>query len=180
MNDMAMEDPVGDGKLVELIYKVIDAKTKSILTGVEFPIGYVHGVNQILAPQVINELEGRLPGDVIEVPLDCNRLFGPRDESLVVTDRIENVPEEYCEVGMSILMENDKGDTKTFIVTRVDEQSVTIDGNNPLCGREVIFRLEIVSVRDATEEEIENGGPLDADPDVSEIVGDNADARSVH
>ena len=57
---------------------------------------------------------------------------------------------------------------------------MTIDGNNPLCGREVIFRLEIVSVRDATEEEIENGGPLDADPDVSEIVGDNADARSVH
>ena len=180
MNDMAMEDPVGDGKLVELVYKVIDAKTKSILTGVEFPIGYVHGVNQILAPQVINELEGRLPGDVIEVPLDCNKLFGPRDESLVVTDRIENVPEEYREVGMSILMENDKGDTKTFIVTRVDEQSVTIDGNNPLCGREVIFRLEIVSVRDATEEEIENGGPLDADPDVSEIVGDNADTRSVH
>ena len=61
MNDMAMEDPVGDGKLVELIYKVIDAKTKSILTGVESPIGYVHGGNQILAPQVINELEGRLP-----------------------------------------------------------------------------------------------------------------------
>ena len=28
------------------------------------------------------------------VPLDCNKLFGPRDESLVVTDRIENVPEE--------------------------------------------------------------------------------------
>ena len=39
-------------------------------------------------------------------------------------------------------MENDKGDTKTFIVTRVDEQSVTIDGNNPLCGREVI-RLKL-------------------------------------
>ena len=52
------------------------------------------------------------------MPLDCNKLFGPRDESLVVTDRIENVPEEYREVGMSILMENDKGDTKTFIVTR--------------------------------------------------------------
>ena len=67
MNDMSMEDPVGDGKLVELTYKVIDAKTKTILTQVEFPIGYVHGVNQILAPQVTAELEGRLPGDVIEV-----------------------------------------------------------------------------------------------------------------
>ena len=33
MNEMAMEDPVADGKLVELTYKVIDAKTKSVLTG---------------------------------------------------------------------------------------------------------------------------------------------------
>ena len=88
MGEMSMEEPVGDGKLVELTYKVIDAKTGSILTGVEFPIGYVHGVNEILAPQVTAELEGRLPGDVIEVPIDCNKLFGPRDESLVVTDLI--------------------------------------------------------------------------------------------
>ena len=140
MNDATMDDPVEEGKLVELTYKVIDAKTKSVLTGVEFPIGYVHGVNQILAPQVTAELEGRLPGDVIEVPIDCNKLFGPRDESLVVVDRIENVPEEYREVGTSILMENEQGNTRTFLVTRVDENTVTIDGNNPLCGREVIFR----------------------------------------
>ena len=59
-----------------------------------------------------------------------------------IQDRIENVPEEYREVGTAILMENDKGQTKTFLVTRVDRRTVTIDGNNPLCEREVIFRLE--------------------------------------
>ena len=122
MVEMSMEDPVGDGKLVELTYKVIDAKSRNVLTGVEFPIGYVHGVNEVLAPQVTAELEGRLPGDVIEVPIDCTQLFGPRDESLVVTDLIENVPEEYREVGMSILMENSEGKTKSFLVTRVDEK----------------------------------------------------------
>lgn len=179
MNDKTMEDPVGDGKLVELTYKVIDAKSNSVLTEVEFPIGYVHGVNEILAPPVTAELEGKLPGDVIEVPIDCNELFGPRDESLVVTDRIENVPEEYREVGTSILMENDQGKTKTFLVTRVDEKSVTIDGNNPLCGREVIFKLDIVSVRDATDEEIAAGGPVNADPDISEIVGSNQKVKPV-
>lgn len=177
MNDKAMEDPVGDGKLVELTYQVIDRKTKSVLTGVEYPIGYVHGVSEILAPQVTAELEGKLQGDVIEVPIDCNTLFGPRDESLVVVDHIDNVPEEYHEVGTSILMENDQGDTKTFVVTRVDEKSVTIDGNNPLCGREVIFKLDIVTVRDATEEELELGGPVGADPDISEIVGSDANVR---
>ncbi len=180
MTEMSMEDPVADGKYVELIYKVIDAKTKSVLTGVEFPIGYVHGVNEALAPQVTAELAGRLPGDVIEVPLDCNKLFGPRDESLVVTDLIENVPEEYREVGTSILMENAEGKTKTFLVTRVDEKTVTIDGNNPLCGREVIFRLEILGVRDATEEEIAHGGPVEASPDLADIAGAGGKLKSIH
>ena len=77
MSETQMEDPVEDGKLVELMYKVIDAKTKSVLTEVEFPIGYVHGVNEVLAPPVMAEIEGKLPGDVIEVPIDCNTLFGP-------------------------------------------------------------------------------------------------------
>jgi len=171
MADMSMEEPVADGKLVELTYKVIDAKSKSVLTEVEFPIGYVHGLNEILAPQVTSEIEGKLPGDIIEVPIDCNKLFGPRDESMVVTDLIENVPEEYRELGMSILMENNDGKTKTFIVTRMDEKTITIDGNNPLCGREVIFRLNILTVRDATAEELEHGGPVNSEPDISDIVG---------
>jgi FKBP-type peptidyl-prolyl cis-trans isomerase SlyD len=179
MNDMSMEEPVQDGKLVELMYKVIDVKTKSVLTEVEFPIGYVHGVSEILAPQVTAEIEGKLPGDVIEVPIDCNKLFGPRDESLVVTDHIDNVPEEYREVGTSILMENEQGGTKTFIVTRVDENSITIDGNNPLCGREVIFKLNIVTVRDATEAELENGGPVNAEPNISDIVGKDQPVKPI-
>jgi len=180
MNDMTMEDPVADGKLVELTYKVIDAKSGNVLTEVEFPIGYVHGVNEVLAPPVTAEIEGKLPGDVIEVPIDCNTLFGPRDESLVITDRIENVPQEYREVGTSILMEGEQGNTKTFLVTRVDDKSVTIDGNNPLCGREVIFKLQILTVRDATEEEIELGGPVAATPDISDIVGSDQNVKSVH
>jgi len=179
MAEMAMEDPITDGKLVELTYKVIDIKTKSVLTEVEYPIGYVHGLNEILAPQVTAELEGKLPGDVIEVPIDCNKLFGPRDESLVFTDNIDNVPEEYRELGMSILMENNDGKSKTFIVTRLDDKSITVDGNNPLCGREVVFRLNIVTVRDATEEELELGGPVNANPDISEIVGADAKVKPV-
>lgn len=170
MNEMT-KDVVANGKLVELTYKVIDSKSEAVLTSVEFPIGYVHGVTEALAPAVTAELEGRAVGDVIEVPIDCNKLYGPRDESLVLTDHIDNVPEECRELGTSILMENDKGDTKSFLVTKVDEKSVTIDGNNPLCGREVIFKLEILTVRDATDEEIEVGGPVNAEPDISEIVG---------
>lgn len=157
-----MSDRIGDGKYVELTYKVSDRKTGHVLTGVEFPLGYVHGHNEILAPSVHHQLEGRRAGDVIEVPIDGNQIFGPRDESLVFSDHIDNVPEEYRQVGTSILMENDRGQERSFLVTHVDDERVTVDGNNPLCGREVVFRLEILTVRDATEAEVKAGGAVDA------------------
>ena len=104
-----MSETIQDGKFVELTYKVIDKKSEHVLTRVEFPLGYVHGHNEILAPSVHKELEGKSAGDVIEVPIDGNQIFGPRDESLVFTDRIESVPEAYRQIGTSILMESEKG-----------------------------------------------------------------------
>ena len=162
-----MSEAIQDGKLVELTYQVADRKSGHVLTCVEFPLGYVHGHNEILAPSVHKELEGKSAGDVIEVPIDGNRIFGARDESLVFTDRIENVPEAYRQVGTSILMENDKGHTRSFMVTRVDDETLTVDGNNPLCGREVVFRLEILTVRDATDEEMKAGGAIGAEPNIA-------------
>ncbi len=161
-----MRETIQDGTFVELTYKVTDRKSGHLLTCVEFPLGYIHGHNEILAPSVHKELEGKSAGDVIEVPIDGNRIFGPRDESLVLTERIENVPEEYRQVGTSILMESDKGKTRSFIVTRMDDKGLTIDGNNPLCGREVVFRLEVLTVRGATDEEMKAGGAIGAEPEI--------------
>lgn len=161
-----MSETIQNGKFVELIYKVTDKRSGHVLTMVEFPLGYVHGHNEILAPAVHRELEGRSPGEVIVVPIDGNRIFGVRDESLVFTDRIENVPEEYRKIGTSILMENDKGQTRSFLVTWMDDEMLTVDGNNPLCGREVVFTLEILAVRDATDEETQAGGAIVAEANV--------------
>ncbi len=161
-----MRETIQDGKFVELTYKVTDSKTGHVITRVEFPLSYVHGHNEILAPSVHMALAGKSTGDVIEVPIDGNQIFGLRDESLVFTDRIENVPEEYRQIGTSILMENDKGQTRSFLVTRVDDETLTVDGNNPLCGRAVVFKLEILTVRDATDEETRAGQAVVAGADV--------------
>ena len=165
-----MSDTIQNNKFVELNYKVIDKKTGDVLSTVEFPLGYVHGVNDVLAEEVIAELEGKMVGDTIDLPIDCDKLYGPRDESLVFVDHLENVPEEYRKVGTTITMENEKGEPKYFTVTRVDDKTLTVDGNNPLCGREVIFTLEVLTVRDASDEEIETGGAVGADPDIHEIL----------
>jgi len=165
-----MSEIIEDNKFVELTYEVTDKKSGHVISTVEFPIGYVHGRNEVLAPDVHAELEGRCVGDVIEVPIDCNKLYGPRDESLVFTDHIENVPEEYREIGTTIAMESEKGQVRNFLVTRMDDKTLTVDGNNPLCGREVVFALKVLTVRAATDEEIEAGGTIDAEADIDQAL----------
>ena len=87
-----MSETIQNGKFVELTYKVSDKKSGHVLTRVEFPLSYVHGYNEILAPSVHKELEGKSAGDVIEVLIDGNQIFGSRDESLVFTDHIALIP----------------------------------------------------------------------------------------
>ena len=164
-----MTNTIQNEKFVELNYKVIDEKTGDVLVTVNYPLGYVHGVNDVMSEQVTKHLDGKKVGDIIEVPVDTKLLYGERDESLVFTDRIENVPEEYRDIGMTITMENERGKPRNFIVTRFDDKTLTVDGNNPLCGREVVFRLEVLTIRDATDEEIDLGGAVGADPDINEI-----------
>lgn len=165
-----MSDTIQKESYVELNYKVVDEKTGDVLVTVDYPLGYVHGVNDVLSEQVSKYLDGKKVGDIIEVPVDTKLLYGERDESLVFTDLIENVPEEYRQIGMTITMENAKGEPKNFIVTRFDDKTLTVDGNNPLCGREVVFRVEVLTVREATDDELDHGGAVDANPDLNEIL----------
>jgi FKBP-type peptidyl-prolyl cis-trans isomerase SlyD len=160
----ASPDAIGDGKYVELTYVVRDSKTGDILTEVTKPRNYVHGVNEILAPNLMRELVGKTTGERVDLLVDCNAIYGPRDESLVITEKLAVVPREYRQLGSQILMENNLGQMKSFLVTKIENDSITFDGNNPLCGREVIYRVWIHSVRDATPLEMEHGGqPPDGD-----------------
>ena len=63
-------------------------------------------------------------------------------------------------------MESNTGQTRSFLVTRMDDDTLTVDGNNPLCGREVVFTLEILTVRDATDEETRVGAAIMAGADI--------------
>lgn len=159
-----MKEIIQDDKFVELNYKITDQKTGEIIAQVNVPLGYVQGDKSPLLPQVIQALEGKSVGDKIDVPIDCTEIFGPWDKDLTFTDDLENVPEEYRSIGTKITMENNEGEPKDFFVTKIENNKLTVDGNNPLCGREVIFSLKIVSIRDATEAEIESGCAVEVDP----------------
>ncbi|UHD16522.1 FKBP-type peptidyl-prolyl cis-trans isomerase [Thiocapsa bogorovii] len=158
---------ITDGKYVELTYLVRDSTTGDVLTEVSRPLNYVHGVNEIMAPTITRELAGKTQGQRVDLLVDCTELYGPRDESLVVTEKVALVPREYRQVGTRILMENNLGEMKSFLVTKIEGDKITFDGNNPLCGREVIYQVKVLLVRDATADEKEYGGRVETDPATS-------------
>lgn len=155
---------IEDGKFVELTYEVVDKKTSEVLSAVEFPLGYIQGISEILSPEVTAGLVGQVEGDIVELPVDVDQIYGPRDETLVATMPLDSLDEDLRKVGTMIPMENDKGERINFTVIKVNDDSIMLDGNNPLCGRKVIFVLKVITVRNPTDEEARLGGPVDDTP----------------
>ncbi|MDB9975960.1 peptidylprolyl isomerase [Candidatus Pseudothioglobus sp. Uisw_041] len=156
-----MSETISINKFVELTYRIIDQSNGEVIEQVEEPLGYVQGDNSLLFNQVTKELEGKCVGDEVEILLKAEDAFGKKADELIFTDDINNVPVEYRFIGASVTMQNDKGGTKDFIVSSIEDGKLTIDGNHPLAGKDIIFYVEILSIREATADEIIEGGKLD-------------------
>ena len=156
-----MTNIITTNKFVELTYRIIDQTNGEVIEQVEEPLGYVQGDNTLLFNQVTKELEGKSFGDEVEILLKAEDAFGAKLEELIFTDEINNVPVEYRFIGAAVTMQNDKGGTKDFIVSSIEDGKLTIDGNHPLAGKDIIFYVEVLSVRDATADEIIEGGSID-------------------
>ena len=156
-----MSETISINKFVELTYRIIDQSNGEVIEQVEEPLGYVQGDNSLLFNQVTKELEGKCVGDEVEILMKAEDAFGKKADELIFTDDINNVPMEYRFIGASVTMQNDKGGTKDFIVSSIEDGKLTIDGNHPLAGKDIIFYVEILSIREATADEIIEGGKLD-------------------
>ena len=158
-----MKETITINKYVELTYKILDQSNGEIIEQVDQPLGYVQGDNSLLFNQVTVALEGKSAGDQVETLLDCTDAFSPRLEELIFTDNIDNVPIEFRSIGATVTMKNDVGKTKDFIVTKIENNKLTINGNHPLAGKDIVFLVEVLSIRDATKEEIIAGGSVSQD-----------------
>jgi FKBP-type peptidyl-prolyl cis-trans isomerase SlyD len=120
------------------------------------PLTYLHGVGQIV-PGLENALLGKLAGDKMDVEVSAEEGYGEHHEFMV-----QQVPREAfqgvddIEPGMQFQAQTPQG-AMTVTVTAADETTVTVDGNHPLAGQPLFFAVEIVSVRDASEEEVTHG-----------------------
>ena len=156
-----MSETISINKYVELIYRIVDQSNGEVIEQVEDPLGYVQGDNTLLFNQVTKELEGKCVGDEVEILLKAKDAFGPKIDELIFTDDLNNVPLEYRFIGATVSMQNDKVGTKDFIVSNIEDGKLTIDGNHPLAGKDIVFYVEVLSIRDATADEIIEGGSIE-------------------
>ncbi len=104
-------------------------------------------------------LEGRGVGDTVEVTLRPEQGFGPHDPDLTFTDDIDNVPPEYRHLGAEVEFQGENGETRKFIVSRIEDGKLTVDCNHPFAGKTLVFTVNVIAVRDATPDEIVKGAP---------------------
>lgn len=130
----------------------------------DMPIGYVHGANSNLLEKLEQALEGRGVSEVVEVIIEPKDGFGEYDPALTFTDDLANIPSELHFVGAEAQMQNEDGEVKTFIVTKIENGKLTVDGNHPYAGKSVTYRASITEIRAATPQEIASGYPVDQAP----------------
>ncbi len=154
-----MGDPrVAKHKVVHITYQ-ITGQSGEVLERIDLPVGYVHGGKSDLFPQIEQRLDGCTIGDTVEVTLPPEDAFGQPDPRLTVTDAIGNVPPEYRRIGAEAMFQNERGETITLTVVRVEDGKVTLDGNHPLAGKTITFHVTVTDIRDASPDEIAKGMP---------------------
>jgi len=120
------------------------------------PLVYLHGHSNII-PGLEKGLEGKEPGAELAVKVPPAEGYGEYKDQLV-----QDVPkeafdgQEKVEPGMSFRAESKAG-PMTVTVREIGDETVTIDGNHALAGKVLNFSVAVKSVREATEDEINQG-----------------------
>jgi FKBP-type peptidyl-prolyl cis-trans isomerase SlyD len=120
------------------------------------PLHYLHGFGNII-PGLEEELVGKEKGDKISVSVPPEKGYGVRNDQnmlQVKKDQFEGVDD--IKAGMEVQTQGEHG-LQMFVVTKVFGDTVILDGNHPLAGETLNFDVEVMDVREATEEELEHG-----------------------
>ena len=149
---------IGDNLVVSMHYKLTDndGNVLDSSEGAE-PLTYLHGAGNII-PGLEKELVGKVEGDSHQVEVEPDEGYGEINPELIQTVDIAAFQGvESVEVGMSFEAQAADGSVQHIVIKNVEGEEVTIDANHPLAGVTLNFDVEIVSVREATEEEIDHG-----------------------
>jgi len=140
-------------KVAAIHYKLTDndGKVLDSSEGRE-PLHYIQGIGNLI-PGMEEGLEGKKQGDKVNLKVSPEKGYGVKSEELVQKVPRTAFGDQKIEKGMQF--HTDSGHTVT--VTNVGLSEITVDGNHPLAGVELNFAVEVISIREATEEELAHG-----------------------
>ncbi|SEE61110.1 FKBP-type peptidyl-prolyl cis-trans isomerase [Pseudomonas coleopterorum] len=121
------------------------------------PLVYLQGAGNII-PGLEKALEAKQVGDDLDVAIEPEDAYGEYAAELVSTlsrSMFEGVDE--LEVGMQFHASAPDGQMQIVTIRDLDGDDVTVDGNHPLAGQRLHFKVKVVDIRDASQEEVAHG-----------------------
>ena len=121
------------------------------------PLVYLHGAGNII-PGLEKALEGKDVGDELSVSIEPEDAYGEFSAELISTlsrSMFEGV--DQLEVGMQFHASGPDGSMQIVTIRDLDGDDVTVDGNHPLAGQRLNFKVKVIKIRDASQEELAHG-----------------------
>lgn len=110
------------------------------------PIEFTLGQQNMIAG-FEKAVEGMAVGDTKTAEIPANEAYGEKNDDMIIQVPKAEIPTDIKpEVGQQLAMQGNDGQQMPVVVTEVAEDSITLDANHPLAGKDLIFDLEIVDI----------------------------------
>ncbi|MDH5605919.1 MAG: peptidylprolyl isomerase [Anaerolineae bacterium] len=121
------------------------------------PLEYLQGFHNII-PGLEKELAGMKVGESKSVVVQPEDGYGEYDEDALMDVPRSEFPESIpLEEGVELHVTDEDGDELLTTIVEVGDETVILDANHPLAGKELNFEVKVISLREASEEEISHG-----------------------
>ena len=147
---------VQDGVIVTLDYTVtVHGEIVDTSQNAE-PILFIQG-KELIVPGLERALYGMSQGESKEVVVAAVDGYGEVDEeAFAEIPRSEFPPEIPLEPGVELQLRNQEGDELEAFIVSADNETVHMNFNHPLAGKELHFSVKVIELRQATEEELDH------------------------
>ncbi len=143
-------------QVISFHYKVTDDRGGKVDSSEgQAPLTVLEGAGQII-PGLEKALVGLKKGDKKIIAVTAAEAYGERDEARLVKVGRDQIPAEEVKIG-DRFRGGDESHSPTFVVTALSETEVSMDGNHPLAGQNLIFDVQVMEIRPATEDELKHG-----------------------
>jgi FKBP-type peptidyl-prolyl cis-trans isomerase 2 len=92
-------------------------------------------------------VKGMSVGDKKTIEIPFLEAYGAEDPDMIIEFPKDRLPEDISpEVGMQLQMNNASGEQIPVVITGVTPDSIILNANHPLAGKDLIFDLELVEI----------------------------------